>query len=334
MDLFEVLKKIVACPTPSGGERAALPLFRELLAPLGGSVSADPFGNINAEFGGGDTLLEAHIDKIGMIVTHVYEDGFLRVAAAGGVDARVLPAEEFTVLTDAGAIPAVGASVPPHLATDEEKKNAQKIEDALLDIGDAPTGAVRVGDRVLYASPAVQLAGGRICAPYLDNSAGALVLLQAAEYLAEQNALDGVTLCFAAQEEVGSRGASPAVYGREFREAIVVDTSFASAPGVKYENSGKLGGGTMIGFSPVLDMNLSRSFRALAEELGVPYTCEVMGRSTGTDADMISRAGTGIPTALLSVPIRNMHTPSEICCLDDIVNAAALIAAHVIRGRE
>ena len=334
METLELLKRIVACPTPSGRETDALPLLRELLSPYTKNVTADPFGNVKAAFGSGEVLLEAHLDKIGLIVTHVYENGFLRVAPVGGVDARVLPAEEFVVLTDGGEIPAVGASVPPHLASEEDRKSAKKIDEALLDAGLENAGRVRPGDRVLYAAPLRELAGGRVCAPYLDNSVGVCVLLLAAKYLAEQNALDGVTLCFAAQEETGCRGASPAVYGGNYREAIAVDTSFASAPGVKKEQSGKLGGGTMIGFSPVLNASLSREFRALAEELEIPHTSEVMGGSTGTDADNLARAGTGIPTALLSVPIRNMHTPSEICALEDIENAAALIAAHVIRGRE
>ncbi len=333
MDTLELLKKIIACPTASGREREGLELYRGLLAPYTDKVFADPFGNIKAVFGTGEILLEAHTDKIGLIVTHVYDGGFLRVAAVGGVDARVLPAEEFVVLTENGAIPAVGVSVPPHLASDEERKSAKKIDEALLDAGLEAVGQVQPGDRVLYAAPVRAMANGRICAPYLDNSAGACVLILAAQYLAGQNALDGVTLCFAAQEETGSRGASPAVFGGEYREAIVVDTSFAAAPGIKKEQSGTMGGGTMIGFSPALDGALSRGFRALAQELGVPFSCEVMGGATGTDADEISRAGTGVPTALLSVPIRNMHTPSEICMAEDIENAAALIAAHIIRGR-
>ncbi|MBR1810646.1 MAG: M42 family peptidase [Clostridia bacterium] len=333
MDIFETVKKIAAIPSVSGNEEAALPLYKALLSPYTDNVFADSFGNIKAVFGNGDILLEAHADKIGMIVTHVYDEGFLKVAPVGGIDARVLPAGDFRVLTADGEVYGTAASVPPHLADADDDKKAKPVDETLLDVGKDAAKKVRLGDRVMYGGAPVKLANDRICSPYLDNSIGCVTILLAAEKLAEKGCLADITLCFTAQEETGLRGAGAAVYGENHNEVVVVDTTFADAPGIAAEHCGKLGGGPMIGFSPVLPALFSRYYRNLAEKLGIPHGSEVMGRSTGTNADVISKAGEGFRTALLSVPIRNMHTPSEICDVRDVENTATLIAEGIIRWR-
>lgn len=332
-ELFELIKKIAAAPTVSGNETAALPVIKEVLKPYTDNIFCDSFGNIKAVFGKGEIFLEAHIDKIGMIVTAV-EDGFIKAAPIGGVDSRVLPAGKLSVL-GGETLYGVAASIPPHLASAEDSDIAKEVTDILIDVG-LPAGdtekKVSLGDRIMYNEDSVMLGDDKICSAYLDNSVGAAVIIKTAELLHEKNMLDNITLCFTAQEEAGLRGASSAVFGCGCSCVLSVDTSFAAAPNIRPEKCGRLGGGPMIGFSPILDREMSLALETLADELQVPCSREVMGAVTGTNADIISKSCEGFRTALISVPIRNMHTPSEICDITDVENTAYLIAEYIMRG--
>lgn len=333
MDLFDLIEELAHVPSASGAEAEALPFYRRALSPFTQTVEADRFGNIKAVFGDGRFFLDAHTDKIGLIVTHIDDDGFLHAAPVGSVDTRVLPASDLTVY---GKEPlyATAVSTPPHL--DAGTHRAEKAEDILFDIGcDAVRARALVspGDRILFRAPTERLGEHIVCSPYLDNSVGAAVLLLCAGKLHACGGLDGITLCFSAQEEAGLRGAAASVYGGSYSFLLSVDTSFARAPGVRPEKSGARGGGPMIGYSPILSREDSRLLTDLAREMDMPHTCEVMGARTGTNADVLSNAYAGCPTALISVPITNMHTPSETVDLRDIDDAATLITEFILRKK-
>ena len=134
---------------------------------------------------------------------------------------------------------------------------------------------------------------------------------------------------FSSLEEIGCQGAQAGAHRIRPTRAIAVDVSFAAQPDVPPEKCGTLGGGPMIGFSPVLDGAMSRAMTSLAERLGIPYSCEVMGGETSTDSDPIAVSRSGVRTALLSVPLRYMHTPAEIIDLKDVENTAQLLAAYL-----
>lgn len=333
-DLFTLLARLTALPTPSGQEGNALPFFKEVLEPLGASVSGDRFGNIKAVFGSGDVFLDAHIDKIGMVVTHVAENGFLRAAPVGRLDGRTLAAADFTVLGKQPLFATVSAT-PPHLLTAEKTNTVPAPEELWLDTGLSEQEAreqVQPGDRILFRGQTERLGDDTVTSPYLDNSVGCAVLLRTAQLLQEQNALDNLTLCFSAQEEAGLRGAAPSIFEEKHARVYVIDVSFGEAPGIRAENCGKMGGGAMVGFSPVLDADISRALCQLAEDENLPCQREIMGAHTGTNADILSKTAGGFATAMLSVPIRNMHTPAETVRLSDIENTAALLAAAIRKG--
>ena len=332
-DLMDCLKRLCALPTPSGQEEAAMPLIEEYLAPLGAQIKTDRFGNLLAVFGRGKTFLDAHIDKLSLVVTGVHRSGFLRAAPVGRVDLRTLAASDL-ILLGKDRIPAVCASVPPHLRGETDASAVPKAEELLFDVGcaDDILAKIEPGDRLLYRPAFYELGDGCVSSPYLDNSAGAAVLLLTASLLSKCGALTDLTFCFSAQEEAGLRGASPAVFDLRPNKAFVVDVSFANQPGASEVHTAAMGSGAMIGFSPVLDHELSRALRQLAKEENIPHSSEIMGGSTGTNADVISCAAGGRKTALLSVPIRNMHTPVEAVRLSDIQNTAALLALAIERG--
>ena len=300
------------------------------------STSRDRFSNLTAELPGNSKtiLLDAHTDRIGMIVTAVEDGGFLRVAKCGGMDARVLAAQDVTIW---GKEPVYGVvtSTPPHLSTPEDAKKAKDFDAILIDTGmsaEKLKKLVSPGDRITVRCPQGELQNGRIFGAALDDRAGCAVIIRAAELVANEKNRPTVKLLFSGQEETGGDGAVTGSYNLDADECISVDVSFADAPDMPSEKCGKLGKGPMIGIAPVLDYKISTRLKKLAEEKEIPFQLEIMGDSTGTNADHIAISKGGIRTGLVSVPQRNMHTGVEIISVDDVENSARLIAEYILGG--
>lgn len=299
-------------------------------------VKRDRFGNVTAYLPAGKKtiLLDAHMDRIGMIVTGIEDGGFLRVAKCGGMDARVLAAQDVTVW---GREPVYGVvtSTPPHLSTPEDAKKAKDFDSILIDTGMSKQEAERLisqGDRITVRCPHGELENGRIFGAALDDRAGCAAIIRAAELVAETKERPSVQLLFSAQEETGGDGAVTGSFNIDADECIAVDVSFADAPDMPSEKCGKLNKGPMIGIAPVLDYRISQRLKAIAEEKEIPYQLELMGDSTGTNADHIAISKGGVRTGLVSIPQRNMHTGVEIIALDDVENSARLIAEYILGG--
>lgn len=299
-------------------------------------VKTDRFGNVIADMPAGKKtiLLDAHTDRIGMIVTKIEDGGFLRVAKCGGMDARVLAAQDVVVW---GKEPTYGVitSTPPHLSTAEDAKKAKDFDSVLVDVGMTKENAEKLiapGDRITVKCPHGELTNGRIFGAALDNRAGCAVIIRAAEIIAGVKDRPSVKLLFSGQEETGGDGAITGSYNVEADECISVDVSFADAPDMPSEKCGKLGKGPMIGVAPVIDYKISRKLKQIAEKENIPYQLEIMGDSTGTNADSIAISKGGIKTGLVSVPQRNMHTGVEIVSIDDVENSAKLIAEYILGG--
>lgn len=300
------------------------------------STSRDRFSNLTAELSGSakTILLDAHTDRVGMIVTAVEDGGFLRVAKCGGMDARVLAAQDVTVW---GKEPVYGVvtSTPPHLSTPEDVKKAKDFDAILIDTGmsaEKLKELVSPGDRITVRCPHGELQNGRIFGAALDDRAGCAVIIRAAELVANEKNRPTVKLLFSGQEETGGDGAVTGSYNLDADECISVDVSFADAPDMPSEKCGKLGKGPMIGIAPVLDYRISTRLKKLAEEKEIPFQLEIMGDSTGTNADHIAISKGGIRTGLVSVPQRNMHTGIEIISVNDVENSARLIAEYILGG--
>ncbi|MBQ7638176.1 MAG: M20/M25/M40 family metallo-hydrolase [Clostridia bacterium] len=331
MTTKDILRTLCSVPSVSGNEEAAGAALDECLKDVGLKTETDALGNFTAVLNPGGSpgiMLEAHMDKIGFIITCVDEKtGFLKIDRAGGVDPRICPAQRVCVFGKK-TLPGVIISTPPHLAKDDGDK-VKPVNELAIDCG-LPYGEIKElvvpGDRAMITAPFFEMGETKVCSPYLDDSAGAAALIKAAEILKEKGPRARVELVFSSREEVGGMGAETAAFSSDAPYAIAVDVSFAAAPGVDEEGSAQMGSGAMIGASPVLQRQMTDLLKKTAAENGIPYTIEVLGRSTGTDADDIVVSKSGKITGLVSIPIRNMHTPVETADVADIDNVARLLA--------
>ncbi len=332
-----LLEKLCSAKGVSGAENEAAKVASELLGKYM-PTKTDALGSVTGTTGEGDThiLLDAHLDQIGLIVTAIDEDGFLKVTKCGGADIRVLAAAEVTVH---GKKPIYGVitSTPPHLSKPEDSDKAKGFDDIAVDIGmtaDEAKKFVSLGDRITFNGEYTKLLGNRISSPSIDDRAGVAAILRCLELLEGKNHGCKISVLFSVQEETGGSGAQTGAFSAQPDEAIAVDVSFATAPGISSEKYASLGGGTMIGYAPLLDYDMSKKLTEIAEKNGISNQIEVMGRNTGTNCDEIQVAGKGVKTALLSIPLRNMHTAVEVCDLEDIENTAKLMAEYIIERGE
>ena len=277
-------------------------------------------------------LLDAHIDQIGLIVTYIDDGGFLRVANCGGVDRRLVLAQQVTVF---GKKPVTGivATKPPHLTTAQDAGKVPEIEDILIDVGMTREEAQReipLGSRVVLDSQFHQLMGQRIASRALDDRIGVAAVLRALELIKGKSLGCGVTVLFSSQEETGERGAAVAGFTLEPDISLSVDVSFAHTPDASPYKCGKMGQGVMIGVAPSLSKPVYERLISLAQEGQIPYQLEVMGGATGTNADTIGTLKGGVATGLLSIPLKYMHTPVEVVDLDDVESVAQLLAAYLM----
>lgn len=311
-------------------------LTKMLLQPYTKELSLDCNGNIFATIPAAKAdapvlLLEAHMDEIGFVVTSVEDNGFLRVSPCGGVDLRCLAAAPAVVWGNT-AVSGVFCSTPPHLLEKEEEEKATPADKLFVDIGMSAAAAkecIHVGDRVSFAQNFAVVRDTLVTSKALDNRAGVAAILYALSTLDTKALPYTLKILFACGEELGCRGAIPGGFASDADAAIITDVSFAFTPDAPRASCGDLSHGVMIGISPTLDAHFSADLQQIALKNGIPYQPEVVGGKTGTDADAISIAKSGIRCALLSTPLRYMHTPVEMVDLQDIRAVGDLMAAFI-----
>lgn len=333
-DLKEMILDLSQSNGTSGDEKKIRSTIKKYLSVL--EFKEDRNGNLIAVLHGkGKTfLLDAHCDRIGLTVTHIESNGFLRVAKCGGMDARVLAAQDVTIW---GKEPVYGVitSTPPHLSSSADEKKAKDFDEILIDTGLSKEEAeklISAGDRITVKAPALSLMNNRISSPSLDNRAGCATIIKAAELVAKKEEHPTVVLLFSAQEETGGTGAITGGFDINADECISVDVSFADAPDMPSPTFGKLDGGAMIGYSPILNREISEKLKELAIKNNIPHTFEIMNGHTGTNADHIAVLKGGIKTGLVSIPLRNMHTGVEVISVNDVESCAELIASYILGG--
>ena len=334
--LFHTLEALCTTVGVNGMTPIAV-LVKTLLKPYTEDITEDCNGNIFATIPAADAnapvlLLEAHMDEIGFVVTGVEENGFLRVSPCGGVDLRCLAAAP-VVVWGKTALAGVFCSTPPHLLEKAEEEKATPADKLFVDIGMSAAAAketVRIGDRVSFAENFVVVRDDTlVTSKALDNRAGVAAILYAL-YLLDMDALPyTLKILFACGEELGCRGATPGAFASDADAAIITDVSFAFTPDAPRALCGDLSHGVMVGISPTLDSQFSDTLQQLAQKNDIPFQLEVVGGKTGTDADAISIAKSGIRCALLSTPLRYMHTPVEMVDLQDVRAVGELMAAFV-----
>lgn len=342
MELLEKLKALTSAQGAAGEEGPAGALLAQWCESLG-EVKTNRFHNVLCTVrapkeGEPHLLLQAHLDEIGFMVTGVDANGLLTVTPCGGLDRRLQLASPVTVCTDSGKLPGVVAYTPTVLTGGEG--NIPKADSMKIDIGynkEKTEQLVLPGDRVVSALEPLELENGLLSAKALDNRSGCIAVLRAGELLAahKEELSCGVTLLFGAMEEVGGHGTKVASFSLMPTHAIVVDVSFAAThdmSGEKYP--GELGGGAMIGYSPLLAKEVYNDLLKLAKEKEIPTKKEIMGGFTGTDADGIATTGRGVRTGLISIPQRYMHTPVEVIDPKDVEQIGQLMAAYALNLKE
>lgn len=321
-----------------GGHQNVSDVAKALLSTYTETVEIDNVGNLTATIASQTpnaptVLLEAHMDEVGFIVTSVDDKGFLQVAPCGGIDRRCVAATPVTVW---GLQPLCGVfcSTPPHLNKDKDTKAIDA--DALrIDVGlsaEQVREVVPVGTRVSYRNNFSAMQGDVVTSKALDNRAGMAAVLYALSLLKDKRLPFSVKVLFANGEELGCRGAVSGAFSVDAAVALVTDVSFAHTPDAKKEECGEMGKGMMLGVAPALSSTLTDSVKRIAKTRSIPYQLEVLGGKTGTDADVISISKCGIPTVLLSIPLRYMHTPVETVDCSDIAAVGACMAAFIEEG--
>ena len=276
-------------------------------------------------------MLDAHIDQIAMVVTDIDDNGFLTVSNAGGIDIRTLPSRTVTVHGKEN-IPAVFCATPPHLAKGEE--TFENISDIKLDtsLGKKAKELISLGDFVTFSGKCGELQNNLVFGRSFDDRTAVACLLMLAEKLHNKKLPINVAFVLSDGEELGMRGVRPAAFRVNPNEAIALDVSFGDGIGISSEECGTLSKGGMIGISPALSKEVSNKLISVAKENEIPYQLEVMGSRTGTNADMISINRDGVKTSTLSIPLRNMHSETEILSLEDLENVCELIYRYVMAG--
>lgn len=330
----EILRQLCAERGVSGDEQEMFDTIRSLLGDCA-DITTDNSGNLIAAMGEPNArthiMLDAHLDRIGLVVTYINEEGFLKAAPVGGIDLRTLPSSPVRVLGKEEILGVV-CTVPPHLTDGDEEPSKDKI---WIDTG-LPAARVKelvqLGDKILLCSRFTELLNRRIAVSALDNRSGCAVLIRCARLLKGKALPCRVSLVFSSQEETGELGAGTAAFALKPDEAIVVDVGFARQEGVAPEKSGKLGCGGIISISPVLSRTVTNRLIALSGQLGMECDYEVCGGSTGTNADKIAASGVGVRTGVISIPSKNMHTQTELVFLDDMEQIAQLLSVYLLEG--
>jgi putative aminopeptidase FrvX len=346
---FEFLKKLLDAPGPAGFETLPARIWRAEAQSFVPEVEVDVGGNSYASVGPADgprVMLAGHVDEIGVMVTHVDDEGFLYVDGIGGWDPQVLVAQRIRFLTRSGPVVGVVGKKPIHLLRSDEQEKAVKLTDLWVDVGvrsrdEALALGLRVGDPGVVDSSLLELPNRLIASRAADNRIGAFVVLEALRALAADPPAARVTAVATTQEEIGYHGggARTASYRLDPAVAIAVDLTFSTdAPGMEKKQVGerKLGSGPVLSRGSAIHPLVFERLAEVAEREGIPFTLQGSARQTHTDADAIYLQRRGVATAVVSIPNRYMHSPNEIVSLDDVEATVRLLAAFCreVRGGE
>ena len=337
----ETLDALIRVPAPSGYETPAAEVWRE--AASFGEVAADVLGSSTVAVGVADdrptVAIVGHIDEIGLYVSHVDDEGFVWFGPIGGWDPQNLVGQRVIVRGRDGEVSGVIGKKPIHLLEPDDRKKPAEIKAMHIDIGakdkDDALKYVSVGDSAVLAAEPLSLPNGRLASRSMDNRLGSYVALEVARRISEgDDVAVGVVGCAVSQEEIGLFGSATTGFSLNPDIGIAVDVTHATdAPGVDEKEVGShpLGSGPVIGRGSTLSPKMFELLVEAAEDEGIEYSVGASGRGTSTDADVIQISRSGIPTGLVSIPLRYMHSPVELVDLGDLEATVELVAAFAAR---
>lgn len=333
--LNELIQKLSDMRGVSGFEYRITDSIKELISPYVDEVRTDALGNVIAVRKCGKenakrVMIEAHCDEIGLMITSIDERGFLTFSPVGGVDPRVLPASEVIVHGKRDIAGIIGAK-PPHLQEPDEAKKSAKIKDMAIDVGmsyDEVSAIVSVGDSVTFPQSVGLLGKDQFSGKSLDDRASSAALIEVMKRLQKVNLEVDVYVSISAQEEVGLRGATTSAYAIEPDIAVAVDVCHGITPDNSY-NAFEIGSGCVISIGPNIHPAVQKRLLETAKKYNIKVEIDVDGGDTGTDAWAIQVSRSGVPTALLSIPLKYMHTSVETLSLSDVEAVASLLTFFI-----
>ncbi len=336
MDKF--LTELLNTRSPTGSETEAANVIEKHVKPLADSFEKDVLGNRIATYGKGKKtlMLAGHIDEIGLQVSYIDNDGFLFFQQLGGHDNVMISGRAVCILTENGIVHGVTGKRAIHLMDAKERKEVPETHQIWIDIGAANKAEaeklVSVGDAIVYDTSVVKMSNNRYASRAFDDKAGAYAVFETLRRLAKSKAKCDYKLVSVgtSQEEIGTRGAWTSSYSVNADVAVAVDVTHATdfpTCDVRKFGSIKLGGGVVISRGPNLNPKVTSKLIELAKKNKIPFQIEAEPRPTGTDARVIQTTRGGIPTGLLSIPLRYMHTPCEVANIDDIKACVDLLEA-------
>ena len=334
------LRKLLDTPSPSGFEQAIQAVVREYAAGFSESVTTDAHGNVFASRhpqgqpqNAPRIMLAGHCDQIGLMIQHIDAEGFVYVQPIGGWDVQVLIGQYLAVHTNSGSHVGVISRKAIHLQTPEERKKVPEFQDIWIDLGfknkeDAET-VVRCGDAVTFVLGYRPLRNGLAASPAMDDKVGLWVVMEALRRLEGRELRASVVSVSTVAEEVGLRGAHTATYSVNPHVGIAVDVCHATdTPGSDKKQVGdvKCGAGPVLFRGPNINPRVFDLLETTAIAHAIPFQVRGAARATGTDANAMQISRRGVAGGLIGIPNRYMHSPVEIVHLDDLSNAAKLLA--------
>lgn len=332
MDYLKFLKEICEAHGPSGREDWVYPIIHDAFKDYG-YVKLTDMNNVYVHkkgSGRSSIMIMAHSDEVFLMITEISENGFLKFKG-NGIDVKTLVSQEVIVHGEKDIKGVIGIK-PPHLMNDEEKNSAVTIGNLLIDTGykkEELEKIVKVGDYATLSRELIELRNNNVACKALDDRIGIGAMLVCADELSSiKHDLD-VYLVASCQEEVGHRGAKMSSYDINPTIGIAIDATFDNGPLGDSDRDNKLGGGPVICAGPNIHPKLRKKLMEIAKEYNIPFKVEVEPGNTGTDAWDIQVAREGIPTLLISIPIKYMHTSVEMVNMEDIKNTGRLLAKFI-----
>ena len=336
---LECFEELMSVPTPSGFEQPGQKIVREYLSQYCDDVSGDVHGNlIGVRNPGGKPkiMLAGHVDEIGFMVEYITDEGYIRFAAIGGVDAALAPGQRVAVHAEKGPVPGVVGKKPVHLADREAKEKKTRLRDLWIDIGAKDKKQaekfIAVGDPITFDGPFGLLKNNLAASRGFDDKVGSFVVAETMRLIAGKKVNPAVYCVSTVQEEIGGRGAHTSAFGIEPDAGIAIDVDHSSDyPGADKAVTGDiaLGKGPVLHRGASINPVLGKMLIDVAKKKKIPYQISAEPGITRTDTDAIFLTRAGVASALVSIPNRYMHTPVEVVSLGDLENAAKLLAVFL-----
>jgi endoglucanase len=337
----QFLIDLLEAPSPSGYETRAAEVFRNRLKKTCDSIQTDVMGSVLAKLEGDakypSVMLTGHIDEIGFGINYISDDGFLYFKAIGGIDTGVLPGTRVQIVASSGIYNGVIGRKPVHLMDADERKKLVPFEKLFIDVGMSGEEAkktFRIGDPISFGLGYEEIGAGFFTSRAIDDKAGTWIIARVMEEVKKSKKKHGDLIVVATvQEEIGLRGAKTASFGANPDIGIAVDTHPATDhpdSDSKKDGLAECGKGPLITRGPNINPVLFERFIDSAEKSKVPYQISLAPRGTGTDANSIQLTRAGKATGLFSVPLRYLHTPSEVAKLTDLEDTVKVLTHFVL----